>query len=611
MIVLREKINSLFGLLLISSILFAGCAKQQDDVAPFKSDRGKRLVSDEAMVSSAHPLASEAGLLMLKKGGNAVDAAVATAFALNVVEPNMSGIGGGGSMLIWQQKKQDINYIDFYTSKLAETYQGIDYSRYDEDEFNLLPTGIPGTVDGLLEALEKFGTMSRQEVMAPAIQLAINGFPVYPTLANFIIDNKEKLSRYEGARKTFLPDNEPLAVGEILKQPELANTLQKISDGGASAFYKGEIAENMVKVLNEAGNPVTLKDFALYEPKMGKTPLCGTYKGYTVLSAPLPQTGFYIIQALNVLEGYDLKTMGLPTTSAEAFDVLASTMRLSNADRKEYVTDPNWQEIPVLQLISKEYADKRRNLTGTGTAAKEVEYGTPVKYEVNGSPLPNCQDILGTRIAYKQQGKAKDSTYFARVNVNEPNDAYYDEAKGTGETTHISVVDAMGNAVSLSTTLSPVFGSGAWVNGFILNRSGFNFSYLEEGEWDGTHPYRTRASTISPTIVLKDNKVRLVVGAPGGGRIPTAILQTIIYILEYGLDPLDAVQMPRIFPDSRTPEVQLEKGFATEVLREVQQMGYDLQSLSKGYARLYLVFSKDGKLIGVADPRHDGEVRGY
>jgi gamma-glutamyltranspeptidase/glutathione hydrolase len=216
MIVLREKINSLFGLLLISSILFAGCAKQQDDVAPFKSDRGKRLVSDEAMVSSAHPLASEAGLLMLKKGGNAVDAAVATAFALNVVEPNMSGIGGGGSMLIWQQKKQDINYIDFYTSKLAETYQGIDYSRYDEDEFNLLPTGIPGTVDGLLEALEKFGTMSRQEVMAPAIQLAINGFPVYPTLANFIIDNKEKLSRYEGARKTFLPDNEPLAVGESL-----------------------------------------------------------------------------------------------------------------------------------------------------------------------------------------------------------------------------------------------------------------------------------------------------------------------------------------------------------------------------------------------------------
>jgi gamma-glutamyltranspeptidase/glutathione hydrolase len=167
--------------------------------------------------------------------------------------------------------------------------------------------------------------------------------------------------------------------------------------------------------------------------------------------------------------------------------------------------------------------------------------------------------------------------------------------------------------VSLSTTLSHVFGSGAWVNGFILNNSGFNFSYLEtDDEWVSNHEYRIRSSTISPTIILDESdEVRLVIGAPGGGRIPTAILQNIIYILEYDLDPLDAVKMPRIFPNRDGTEVQIEKGFDLSILDEIRAMGYDIQSLSEGYARLYLVSKKNGQLIGVADPRHDGEVRGY
>lgn len=589
---MMNKYTSLQYAITLILLLFMACSQQQGArVEDNESDRGKRLVAEEAMVSSAHPLASEAGLKMLEKGGNAVDAAVATAFALNVVEPNMSGIGGGGSMLIWNQKNKEAEYADFYTAKRAASYREVDYSAYGEDEFNLLSTGIPGTVDGLLQALDRHGSLSRREVMAPAIMYATEGFPVYMTLAQFIRDEREKLTRYKGARKTFYPGGEPLDVGEVLQQPELAKTLQQIADRGAPAFYEGENARDIVQVLNDAGNPATLEDFRRYEPQWNKKPLEGSYKNYKVLSAPLPQTGVYIIQALNILEPFDLKKIGLPTVSAEAFDILASTMRLANADRREYVSDPNWVDIPVDGLISKKYAEMRGKMVGTGSAADTVAAGIPVSSK---DAVPAGFSLNGT------------------VN-SRPLMAEYKKTGTGGETTHISVVDPDGNAVSLSTTLSHVFGSGAWVNGFILNNSGFNFSHMEEeGEWQSSHPYRIRSSTISPTIIMDENdEVRLVIGAPGGGRIPTAVLQNILFIIEYGLDPFDAVEMPRIFPDYNEPKVEIEKGLEPEVLREVRNMGYDIQALSKGYARLYLVAKKNEKIIGVADPRHDGEVRGF
>ena len=589
-----EKYGAANLIMALMLLLFVGCTQQDGaKVADNESDRGKRLVGTEAMVSSAHPLASEAGLKMLEQGGNAVDAAVATAFALNVVEPNMSGIGGGGSMLVWNQENAEADYVDFYTAKRAESYKDVNYEQYGEDDFNLLSTGVPGTVDGLLQALERHGTMSREQVMQPAIQYATEGFPVYMTLAQFIRDEEEKLTRYEGAEKTFYPDGEPLDVGEVLKQPELASTLQAISENGVSAFYEGENAQDIVKVLNEAGNPATVEDLANYDPQWDKSPLKGNYKGKKIISAPLPQTGMYIIQALSLLEPFDLRKIGLPTESAEAFDIITSTLRLSNADRREYVSDPNWEDIPTEGLISDEYISTRRDSVGLGTAAEKVSFGEPSQ-----------------SVSLNNEGSVSDGMAMATV----PNgNTLSSSEKYGGETTHISVIDSEGNAVSLSTTLSHVFGSGAWVNGFILNNSGFDFSYLEdEKDWESSHPYRIRASTISPTIILDEkNEVRLVIGAPGGGRIPTAILQNTLYILEYGLDPYDAVLMPRIFPDYEGPDVEIEKGFDPYVLKEARDMGYDIQALSKGYARMYLVMQKDGKIIGVADPRHDGEVRGF
>lgn len=595
------------------SFIFVTCTAPQGEetVYQYQSDGGKKQVAENGMVSSAHPLASEAGTQMLQKGGNAVDAAVATAFALNVVEPNMSGIGGGGSMLIWNQAEKEAGYVDFYSAKKGDSYKNVDPELYESDEFNLLSTGVPGTVDGLLQALERHGTLTRQEVMAPAIKYATEGFPVYMTLAQFIYNSEEKLTRYEGAASIFWPNGEPLKAGERLVQPELAATLTKISEEGADAFYTGEIAENMVQVINDGGNPVTLDDFAEFEPQWDKIPLCGTYKEYQVLSAPLPQTGVYIINALNLLEPYDLKSEGLPTVSSSSFDILASVLRISNADRARYVTDPNWEDIPVGGLISKAYADSRRDLVGTGRAQEVMEFGVP-ESSSQAEAASGCEQYR--QVAASAPTTNSQEQFFA-ANYQKQLDEYTydDEAAGTGETTHISVVDKEGNAVSLSTTLSPVFGSGAWVDGFILNTSGYNFNNLEtEEEWAASsHPYRIRASTISPTIILEDGEVRLVIGAPGGGRIPTAVLQNIVYILEYDLDPLDAVKMPRIFPSTRNPEVQIERGFAGNTLMEVREMGYDLQTLSSGYARLYLVAKKDGQLIGVSDPRHDGEPRGY
>lgn len=594
-------------LLVLILFLFYGCDNDTFQSYDFESDQNKRAVAENGMVSSAHPLASEAGLKMLEKGGNAVDAAVATAFVLNVVEPNMSGVGGGGSMLIWDQDNSAADYVDFYSAKRVETYKDIDHENL-EDEFNLLSTGIPGTVAGLLQALEKHGTLTREQVMAPAIKYANEGFPVYLTLAQFINNNEEKLTRYEEAKNLFWPNGEPLSVGEILNQPDLASTLQRISDEGESAFYTGEIAEGLVELMNERGNPVTISDFENYEPQWQKAPLCSTYRDYTVLSAPMPQTGVFIIQALNILENYNLKDLGMPTKSPEAFDILASTLRLSIADRIEFVSDPNWKNIPINGLISKEYAESRRSLVGTGEAPKEINFGNPEAY-IESYNQSNCgsftQSFAGSTSSSKSSGGEKIA---GNMDYNITDD---DRDQG-GETTHISVIDVNGNAASLSTTLSPVFGSGAYKDGVILNTSGYNFIHMaDEEEWTGAHPYRVRASTISPTIILEDGGARLAIGAPGGGRIPTAILQNIIYILDYELDPLDAVRMPRIFPSRSNSDVQIERGFSSSVLKETRNMGYDLQALSEGYARMYLVYQKDGQMIGVADPRHDGEPRGF
>ncbi|HET7274647.1 MAG TPA: gamma-glutamyltransferase family protein [Longimicrobiaceae bacterium] len=561
-------------------------------------DLGKRLEAEHAVVTSAHPAASEAGFEMLRKGGNAIDAAVATAFTVSVGEPQMSGMGGGGGMLIWLQDEQRAEYVDFYAAQLPESFRGL--SLDDAPRTDLRTVAIPGEVAGLLEAHERFGNLSRAEVMAPAIRLAEEGFPINQILAQMIAMDSAKLARYPRASRVFLPDGRPLRAGDILRQPELANTLRLVAEQGRDGFYKGEVAEAVVATLNAGGHPASLADFAAVTPRW-KRPMCGDYRGYTVLSAAPPQTGVQILQTLELLEPYDLESLGLPTQSAAAFDVLTSALRVGMSD-SQYNQDPNWVDAPVNAVASPGYASARAGMVGSGRAPAEIEAGDPADFR-----RPPAAGRCARLDPYRAGIAGPVASTHASPSVEISSTA-------GGETTHLSVVDADGNAVSLSQTNSSVFGSGARVAGFFLNNSGIIFSDEETPftpTLTGSDPWRVRKSTISPTIVLQDGQVAMVVGAPGGGRIPTEIVQNMVYVLDYDLDPLAALRMPRIYPSDEDPQVQLETGFPADVLADIREMGYDPVAESFGYARLYMIVRAGDLWIGVADPRHNGEVRGY
>ncbi|MEJ2187538.1 MAG: gamma-glutamyltransferase, partial [Gemmatimonadota bacterium] len=555
-----------------------------------------------AVVTSANPLASEAGLEMLRKGGNAVDAAVATAFAIGVVEPQMSGLGAGGAMLVWRQAEKRVDYLDFYSSQPAAAFRGHTDPAADRAR-DLRVVAVPGDVAGLLTALKRFGKLDRATVMAPAIRLAEQGYPVNQILAQMIATDSAKLNRFDGGA-LFWPAGHPLGPGALVRNPELAASLRRVAEQGIPGYYTGPIAQRVVGVMNAGGHPVTLDDFAAFRPRW-KRPLCGDYRGMVVLSAPPPQTGIQILHTLELLKPYDMAKLGLPTRSARAFDVLTSALRVGML-ASAFNDDPRWNDVPARGITSEAYARQQGAQVGTGHVADTVRVGNPAAFD-DTPPPADCRPFdpwsaANARGSVQAMGRAR--THGASVPATQPRTGDQAvaaqpstetvgaatraalEAGRPGETTHISVVDADGNAVALTQTNSSVFGSGAFAAGFFLNDSGYRF---RAEQLTGALPaqWRTRNSTISPTIVLKDGRVRMVVGAPGGGRIPTAVAQDMVYVLDYGMDPMAALRMPRIFPSPRRPDVQIENGFAARTLHDVLLMGYQPAALSFGYARLY------------------------
>ncbi|MHB1168610.1 MAG: gamma-glutamyltransferase family protein [Longimicrobiales bacterium] len=674
-------------------------AAQHQAVSTPPPEIGRVAAGVNGAVSSANPLASEAGIEVLRAGGNAVDAAVATAFAIGVAEPQMSGIGGSGSMLIWHDDAQRAEYLDFYAMQPVTRFRG--HTGYDGGA-DLRIVGVPGNVAGLLAAHERFGRLSREQVIAPAIRMAEHGVPVGQILAGFIRSDSAKLARFPEGYRRMYPDGSPLRVGAILRNPELADALRHIARDGAAAFYNGTLTQEIVRVMNAGGHPVTAQDFAEYEP-LWKRPLCIDYRGMQVLSAPPPQTGAQVLHTLQMLESHDLPSAGLPTRSARAFDILTSALRVGMADNRGANDDPRWRTVHANGRITPAFAARRATLVGTGTApdtiapvrAADSNDATPepgcVRFEPYGAATASADaqsmrsaggrqhgedvaaaasshearqesalgssgafspgiaftrdvaftdvafspDVAFTRdIAFTDAAFTRDIAFtrdvafppdivFTRdaaftpgvtltpdVAIDSGVDASAEHQRASGETTHLSVVDGEGNAVALTQTNSTVFGSGAWVHGFFLNDSGYIFR-SEEALEDVPARWRTRTTTISPTIVMDGNDVELVIGAPGGGRIPTEIVQTMVYLLDYDMSPLDAVRMPRIYPSSQSPRVQLEHGFAASVLHEAREMGYDPVPPAPGYARLYFVKRENGTWVAVADPRHDGEARAY
>lgn len=565
------------------------CGRAVPNSATLAPDMGKRVVAQNGAVASAHPMASEAGLSVLREGGNAIDAAVATAFAIGVVEPEMSGVGGSGAMLVWRQSEKHAEFLDFYASQPIASFRAARVTGRDAAA-PLRVVGVPGSVAGLLLAQERFGRLTRAQVMAPAIKLAEGGYPMYPVLASMIARDSTALLRDPVGRALFLPGGHPMGIGEHFANPALARVLRTISDSGRNGFYDGWVARDVVARMNAGGHPVRAEDFPRYEPTW-RRPLCATYNGRVLLSAPPPEGGMQVLQTVKLLNPVKAAEYGLPTRDARAFDLFTSALRVGQTANRGN-GDPRWDAVPARGVISDELVAKRQAEVGTGHAVATVPPIDAHPFDAAASPAA-CA-------AFDPYGAAP-----AVMSTHES-----DEGPSGGETTHISVVDHDGNAVAVTVTNSNTFGSGVAVDGFFLNNSGGNITQAELDR-TGAPGWLTRITTIAPTLVMNGTSVEMVVGSPGGGRIPLAISQTIWNVLDYGLDPLAAVRMARISPSAANTTVELESGFDPPVLAAAHAMGYVPTPPGFEYARIYMIVRRNGAWIAVADPRHDGQVRGY
>ncbi|MQR01368.1 gamma-glutamyltransferase [Glaciimonas soli] len=545
-------------------------------------DLGYEIISPahalHGMVASEQGLASQIGLNILKKGGNAFDAGVAVAFALAVALPNAGNIGGGGFMVIHDAKTGKNIAIDFREMAPTKAFRDM----YLDEKGNVVPgkslyshqaVGIPGTVAGMTHVLKKYGTMSLAEVMAPAIKLAETGYPVSDQLASVLAAEREHLEKYPATTAIFFKDGRPLRAGELLVQKDLANSMRLIAKQGPSAFYEGEIGQKIAAEMARHGGDITLADLKKYKV-VEREPVTGMYRGYEIVSMPPPSSGgVHIIQMLNILERYPLKDYG--QNSAQALHLMAETMKLAYADRAEYLGDPDFVKIPLKGLMSRGYADE---------LAKKIDpdHATPSAQIKPGKPQPYESD----------------------------------------QTTQYSIADKDGNLVSTTYTLNMSFGSGivAAGTGILLNNEMDDFSAkpgvangfgLVGGEANAIAPFKRPLSSMSPTIVLKDGKPFLITGTPGGSRIITTTLQEIMNIIDFGMNPAEATIAPRIHHQWLPDELRVEKGLSVDTIAILKQKGQNVVVKPAMGRTQTIEINKDG-YFGFSDTRNpDGSTLGY
>ncbi|EMM7988203.1 TPA: gamma-glutamyltransferase [Morganella morganii] len=530
------------------------------------------------MVVSSQHLASQAGADILKAGGNAVDAAVAVGYAQAVVNPCCGNIGGGGFMTLHLADGKNI-FINFRetapASASADMYLDKDGNLIkDASLYGYLAAGVPGTVKGLDYALEKYGTMKREQVMAPAIKLARDGFILTRADTDVLDTTTARFKQDPEAARIFLkPDGSAFQPGDRLIQSDLANTLERIAKEGLPAFYEGDIPQIVEKASQAGGGKLTAKDFADYTISE-VAPVTCTYRGYEFISAPPPSSGgVTICQTLNILEGYDLKAMGF--NSADYIHTLTEAMRHSYMDRNTFLGDPAFVKNPTEKLTSKAYAEELR---------KEI---------IPGKATPSAQVQPGTGPHEKP------------------------------ETTHYSVVDNKGNAVSTTYTINGRFGAVVIPpgTGFFLNDEMDDFTTkigeknmygLVQGERNAIAPGKRPLSSMSPTIVTKDGKIFLVLGSPGGSRIISITLQTALNIIDHGMAPQEAVNAPRIHHQWLPDEVYYEqRGVSKDSLNLLDKMGYKMvEQTPWGAAELIMVGLPGAAGVSADSSGNDAAVSG-
>ncbi|KPQ33138.1 MAG: gamma-glutamyltranspeptidase Ggt [Phormidium sp. OSCR] len=537
---------------------------------------------ERGLVVSAHPLASEAGVAMLQQGGNAVDAAVASTFAISVVEPFSAGIGGGGFLLLYEAAMGEVRSLDFRerAPQAATETMYLDESGEPQSRASLdghQAVGVPGTVAGLYEVHQRYGNLPWQTVIEPALRLAEDGFAVHQRFVDAVDRRQEVLLANPAAREVFTREGTFYQVGERWRQPQLAQTLRRLAEEPRD-FYEGEIAAAIAADMAAFGGLVTQEDLADYEP-IWRDPLCGEFREFEVCAMGPPSSGgVHLLQILNLIGDRPLAVLGPDHPDTVHF--LAEAMRIAYADRAEYLGDPDFVEVPVEALTSAAYAQYRRPQI-------DEERATPSEQvtAVDPSQLRNLQE--------------------------------------SPETSHLTVVDGDRNAVSLTFTVNGGFGAGvvAEGTGILLNNEMDDFAIapgvanlygLVGGQANAIAPGKTPLSSMTPTIVLQDNQLRMALGSPGGSTIITTVLQVLLNVLVYELDVAAAIAAPR-FHHQWLPDrlILQEVGFAPETVETLRQRGHAIEQWQGWGNANAIVVRPDQTLAGAADPRGDGAALGW
>lgn len=533
---------------------------------------GRHAEGKNGVVAAANPEASKIGVEIMKKGGNAVDAAVATAFAISVFEPNASGIGGGGFMLIRMAKTGKTVVIDYREKAPAKATPDMfvldENGKVVNDEITVggKASGVPGTVAGLLTALEKYGTMKRADVMAPAIKHAGEGIIVSKNLEGIIQDNYEKLVKFDAAAAVYLKDGLPYEAGDKLVNKDLAATLTKISKEGKKAFYEGEVAKKIADEVQKQGGLITVEDLKNYTIEE-REPVVGKYRDYTIISCPPASSGgTHIVQLLNMVENYDLKAMG--DNTPESWHIWAESMKQAFADRAEYMGDTAYVKVPLKGLTSKEYAKELVKKIDLEKAGKDIKIGDPSKYE-------------------------------------------------SGSTTHFSVMDKDGNMVAVTQTINYFFGSGVVVpgTGIMMNNEMDDFvpqKNMKNSIEGGKRPL----SSMSPTLVLDPkNRPLMTIGSPGATRIIPAVALTISNVIDHGMTIQEAINAPRI-AQFQSGKLNAEGRISFESYNKLQEMGHEINMRGTydnyfGGVQGIMMDYNTKTLQGGADPRRDGQAASF
>ncbi|MCC5648300.1 gamma-glutamyltransferase [Nostoc sp. XA013] len=564
------------------------------------------LRSKKGMVVSAHPLASEAGILILRKGGNAVDAAVATTFAISVVEPFSAGIGGGGFLLMHSEKTGDMKALDFRERAPLKATRNMYLDAEGKVRPNAsingyLAVGTPGTVAGLYEVHRRYGKLSWQEVMKPAIALAKNGFIVSDrvTWRSLQANNPRKkiVLNNPAAQEIFTRNGEFYQPGEKLVQRDLARTLTAVAQNPQS-FYTGSIARAIASDMVKNGGLITLEDLKAYKP-IWRTPVCGNFRKAKICSMPPPSSGgVHLLQILNIIADTDFKSLGWH--HPDALHLMIEAMKIAYSDRSEYLGDPDFVKVPVQELLSSAYAKKRRQEINMQVARPSTEVKPVDKKTLQRFSQANIH-------------KGEENIIPSQTNTSRHE---------SPETSHLTVVDEERNAVSLTFTINLSFGAGIVTpgTGIVLNNEMDDFAIapgvpnafgLVGNDANAVAPRKTPLSSMTPTIVTENGHFRMATGAPGGSTIITQVLQVILNVLEYNMDVGTAVSVPRIHHQWLPDELRVEPwSLDALTIQDLRRRGHKIKETTPWGNINAIAVTSDGTLEGAADPRGEGSPRG-